>query len=235
MSIYSNGTYYQKNPNWHANDALWKANQIFKIIKKNKIDPLSICEIGCGSGQILNHLSQKMLSNKKFFGYDISPQAYDLCKKINNSNISFHLGDFSLESTERFDLLLIIDVIEHLEDYYGFLRSIQKRGQYFIFNIPLEIWIKAIFPNQLLKPKRYVGHLHFFTKELAISILEDTDYSIIDYSLIPSYSLIDEHQPFSSKFLRIPRMVTSKVSKELCSRIFGGCSLLILAKYEFYH
>lgn len=230
MSIYTNGTYYQKNPNWHADDAPWKATQIFNIIEKNKINPLSICEVGCGSGQLLNQLSQKMNTTIKFYGYEISPQAYDLCKKINNSNVIFHFKDITKEATVKFDLLLIIDVIEHLENYYGFLRSIKEKGDFFIFNIPLEIWTKALFPNQLLQSKRDVGHLHFFTKELALSILEDTNYSIIDYSLSPSFSLIDTHQPFLSKFLQIPRMLSCKISKEFSSRIFGGCSLLVLAK-----
>lgn len=230
MDIYSNGAYYQNNPNWHASDAPWKAIQIYEIINKNKLNPLSICEIGCGSGQILNQLSQKMQDNVKFSGYDISPQSHELCKQIKNPDITFYLGDFTQESTKRFDLLLIIDVIEHLENYYEFLRSIKEKGDFFIFNIPLEIWVKALFPNQLIQSKKKVGHLHFFTKELALSILEDTNYSIIDYSVTSSYSLIDEHQPFFSKILRVPRMVSYKISKDYSSRIFGGCSLLVLAK-----
>lgn len=55
--IYTDGTYFEKNPTWHIEDSAWKANQIQKILSQNKIKPKSICEIGCGAGEILKQLS----------------------------------------------------------------------------------------------------------------------------------------------------------------------------------
>jgi hypothetical protein len=46
--IYTDGSYYEKNINWHVEDSPWKADQIMKIIKKNNISFSSICEAGCG-------------------------------------------------------------------------------------------------------------------------------------------------------------------------------------------
>ena len=55
--IYQDGTYLAKNSTWHEEDSPYKAKWINKLIKKNSLDPNTICEIGCGSGQILDELS----------------------------------------------------------------------------------------------------------------------------------------------------------------------------------
>ena len=78
--IYKDGTYLEKNPSWHMEESAWKAKQIRKIIEKNSLNPNKICEIGCGAGEILNQLSL-VYDDKEFYGYEISPQAYELCKK----------------------------------------------------------------------------------------------------------------------------------------------------------
>ncbi len=45
--IYEDGTYLDNNPGWHEEDSPWKAKQIDNIIKKNSLNPKTICEVGC--------------------------------------------------------------------------------------------------------------------------------------------------------------------------------------------
>ncbi|GEM_PF-5616831 len=82
-NIYETGEYLAATGNtWHSEDSLWKAAQILRIIRDNDIQPRNIAEVGCGAGQILVELSkQEYLKDCQFEGYDISPQAIDLCKK----------------------------------------------------------------------------------------------------------------------------------------------------------
>ena len=70
---YIDGTYLEDNPNWDRVDAAWKANLVAKILKDHKIQPGSICEVGCGSGDILRCL-RASFPLTRLFGYDISPQ-----------------------------------------------------------------------------------------------------------------------------------------------------------------
>ena len=51
--IYTNGYYLEKNPTWHVEDSSWKAKNIIKMMKRNNIVPKTICEVGCGAGEIL--------------------------------------------------------------------------------------------------------------------------------------------------------------------------------------
>ena len=81
-SRYNNGDYLKKNKDRHAGDSLWKASQIDKMIAKNKLQLNTICEIGCGAGEILVQLDLKnRYKNINFFGYEVSKDAYALCKK----------------------------------------------------------------------------------------------------------------------------------------------------------
>ncbi len=79
--IYEDGTYLDHNPSWHEEDSLWKAGQIQEIIKRNELTPAKTGEVGCGAGEILNQLSFEYGEGVEFYGYEISPQAFALCKK----------------------------------------------------------------------------------------------------------------------------------------------------------
>jgi 2-polyprenyl-3-methyl-5-hydroxy-6-metoxy-1,4-benzoquinol methylase len=142
-AIYTKGDYLENNPTWHLEDSTWKAEQILNIIKKNNLQPLSVCEVGCGSGEILNQLYLKLPDNRDFIGYEISPQAFQLCQEKNKDRLKFKLGNLIEEEDVFFDLLLCIDVFEHIEDYFTFLRSLRKKAQYKIFHIPLDLSVSS--------------------------------------------------------------------------------------------
>ena len=168
--IYEDGTYLENNPSWHEEDSPWKAKQIRRIIEKNSLTPKRIYEIGCGAGEILRQLS-KSYPNIEFFGYEISPQAFELCKKKTKNNLSFKLSDLLEESNEHFDIVMAIDVFEHVEDYFGFLRRLKEKAVYKIFHIPLDLSVQTVLRSSpIIKGRKSVGHIHYFTKETALEI-----------------------------------------------------------------
>jgi len=73
--MYIDGEYLKHNPTWDVEDAPWKADLIFRMLQKHRLEPKTICEVGCGSGEILHHLQQRMPVSCEFTGYEISPQA----------------------------------------------------------------------------------------------------------------------------------------------------------------
>ncbi len=88
-NIYENGRYFDKNPTWHTEDSPWKAKQILYCLNRNHIRPDSVCEVGCGAGEILNQLHRQMAGDVLFHGYEISPQAYQLCKGRAKERLEF--------------------------------------------------------------------------------------------------------------------------------------------------
>lgn len=229
-SIYEDGTYLENNSSWHEEDSAWKAKQIKKVIEKNHILPSTICEIGCGAGEILNQLSSQLNGGKKYFGYEISPQAFALCSKKARDNLCFFLEDLLKKDDEYFDLIMAIDVLEHVDDYIGFLRKIQTKGKYKIFHIPLDLSVQTVLrPSVVMESRRTVGHLHYFTKETALATLEYAGYEIIDYFY--SASRVDlPNRGWKANLLKIPRTIMFFFNSNLAVRVMGGFSLLVLAK-----
>lgn len=230
---YKNDFYLKANPEVFLNIEVspWKANNILKIIERNKLSPKTVCEVGCGAGEILAQLQKKM-ANTMFWGYEISPEAFKLCRPRANDMLRFKLKDILQEKDIFFDLILLIDVIEHVEGYFDFLRKIRQKSTYKIFHFPLDLSVQSVLRiKTILRNRTEVGHVHYFTKELAIRTLEDTGYEIIDFFYTPSeIELRTASMSLKRYLMRWPRRLFFMLNKDMAVRVFGGYSLLILAR-----
>lgn len=226
-SIYSNGEYLARNPLWHVEESQWKAVQIMRILQKNQISPATVCDVGCGAGEVLRQLQKTLGSDCKLYGYDISPQAIGLAMSRANERLHFCLADFCGLDEGRFDLLLALDVLEHVEDYRGFLRQLKAKAHYKVFHIPLDISVQTVFrKNGLLKRRFLHDHLHFFSKETALQALQDASYEVLDWFYTPRAMLGDA---LSQRLLKVPRKLCFALRQELTVRMLGGYSLMVLA------
>jgi SAM-dependent methyltransferase len=233
QDLYTDGAYALLHPTWHTEDSHWKAKQIEKIISRNSLTPKTICEIGCGAGDILKHLSQHLSETTQFYGYDISPQAVQLCiQRVASERHHFFLRDLLTEPHQQFDIVLAIDVLEHIPDYMGFLERLRPRGTHTIFHIPLDLSVSATLrPKRILQVRKSVGHLHYFTKETALAALKDTGYDIVD-SFLTAGSL---ELPRNTKQPRtiitgLPRRMLRLFGDDFTARVLGGFSLLVLTR-----
>ena len=116
-SIYKDGTYAAANPGCGEENTVWKAGQIYNMILKAGINPRTVCEIGCGSGGILVEL-QRHMPAVQFTGVEPMPEAYRNCSAKTREGICF-LHSTAAELTESYDLVLLLDVFEHVEDFMG--------------------------------------------------------------------------------------------------------------------
>ncbi|MEP6879833.1 MAG: class I SAM-dependent methyltransferase [Nitrosospira sp.] len=229
-SIYDNGTYLEKNPTWHEEDSAWKAKQISKILRANDITPSTLCEIGCGAGEILNCLSNEYPSGAVFSGYEVSPQAFEICKNKEKGNLHFFLKDLFDREDLMFDVAMAIDVFEHVEDYFGFLRKFRSKGVYKIFHIPLDLSVQSVLRSTpIIHGRSSLGHIQYFTKETALATLKDTGYSVMDY-FYTSGSLELPGRGWKANAMKVPRKLFFELHQDLAARILGGFSLLVLAR-----
>jgi ubiquinone/menaquinone biosynthesis C-methylase UbiE len=112
---YTDGSYLAENPDWDREDAAWKADQVGRILSDNGVRPASMCEVGCGSGDILRHL-RRQFPEARLVGYDVSPQLSRFWKEAgikprsDMKDVSFFLGDFHELNTGHYDALLMLDV-----------------------------------------------------------------------------------------------------------------------------
>src|SRR5690348_4045539 len=101
--MYTDGSYLEKNPSWHIGESPWKAKQILRMITQNSIVPRTICDVGCGAGEVLKQLQDHMSDECQFWGYDISPQAFELCHSKANERLHCKLADIRQEQDVFFD------------------------------------------------------------------------------------------------------------------------------------
>ncbi len=227
------GKYLKTTQTWHAEDSPWKADQIIRIIGDNHLHPRAIAEIGCGVGAILDELSKKeYLRGVQFSGYDISPQAIELARHRENASVRFFHEDLLLQTNAKyFDVLLVIDVLEHISDYIGFLEKCKARADYKIFHIPLEIHVSSVLRNVFIDSRYTLGHLHYFTADSAIATLKDAGHEIVDcFYTNRAFGTFKQHPSIKTAVANVPRWLCSKFSVLFTARVLGGYSLLVLAK-----
>lgn len=225
--IYSSGEYASLNPSWHQEHSLWKAHQVIRMLQKHQIHPTRIAEMGCGAGGILESLHLQLYPQPSCVGYDISPQAYAMACKRQAPGLQFILGS-PQPGIEPYDVLLAMDVFEHVEDYLGFIRGMKQLSDWKILHIPLDLSLLSILkPLYLQQARQGVGHLHYFTRETALATLEHAGLSVHDWF----YTSVELSQgPHGRKRLHFLREFLYKRNPDLAARWLGCFSLLVLAR-----
>jgi len=134
------------------------------------------------------------------------------------------------EKDAFFDLLICLDVFEHVDDYLGFIRGLKSKSKYKIFHIPLDLSVNTILrETPIVLSRRNNGHLHYYTKYTAIETLKYCDYKIIDYN----YTLASIERgsgTFLNNLGKIPRKALFKINEDFCATLLGGFSLMVLAE-----
>ena len=224
---YLDGEYYGKNSSFHVEDSPWKAGQIIKMLHSTSLRPAFVAEVGCGAGEILVQLSRELV-NARFDGYEPSPQAFALCRTRQSERTNYFNTDLTVQTGCYYDLVLCIDVFEHIEDYFTFLRGLRARGRAFIFHIPLDMNVQVVARAEpLARVRREVGHLHYFSKETALAALESCGYTIRSWFFTPNGA--DRPKTPKAKLLQIPRKLSFRMAPELTARLLGGYSLMVYA------
>jgi SAM-dependent methyltransferase len=227
--LYTSGEYLASNPTWHAEDSAWKASQILDMLHRHGLRPRTVCEVGCGVGEVLRELHDRLNHRPRFVGYEISPQAFALAASRSSERLEFRLGNV-LEDDEKFDLILLIDVIEHVEDYFSLLRGLRTRSGHTILHIPLELSVVSVLLDTPMTFSRdRLGHVHFFTRDIALGMLSGVGYEILDWR----FTAASSQYPRGSWKLRVlerARRVAFPLNQTAAVRILGGYSLLVLAR-----
>lgn len=229
--LYTGGAYLANNPTWDIADAGWKAAAIYSLLQKNNIAAANVTEVGCGAGGNLAELLKKDSNIKSLAGYDISPQAIELARKQAPAKISFFNEDITKNETLHTNLMLVIDVVEHVDDFYGFLRKLKPKSDYFIFHIPLDLSCRTIMkPHVLLQQRQSVGHIHYYSKEMAEWALTDTGYEIIDWVYTKPVVDVEPAGSMKRAVKKVLRNISFALNKNWSVKMWGGYSIMVLAK-----
>ena len=142
MQIYKNYISLKrgKSSNYIPSEYKMISNYIYKSLFKSNSE-INVLEIGCGEGNLMQYLAKIFKCN--ILGIDISSKQVDLAKKKSLNVIHKDIFEY-LDSDyckDNFDLIILIDVIEHLpknkiEDLFFRLSKILKKDGSIILKFP---------------------------------------------------------------------------------------------------
>jgi len=226
MNIYSDGTYLKSNASWDQEHSPYKARLVIELL--NDIPAKSILEVGCGAGEITKILSCHF-PDIQFSGYDISTDAENFWDGKGSSNLSFYCSDV-LESGKQVDVILCLDVFEHIDDYIGFLEKLKLHGLFFVFKIPMDMNVLKLMTRGLAYARSEVGHIHYFNEWSAKATLVDCGYEIEVAKLSPAFLNVPPDN-FRQWLAVIPRILAHfLLGGGLACKLLGGYSLMVRAK-----
>jgi 2-polyprenyl-3-methyl-5-hydroxy-6-metoxy-1,4-benzoquinol methylase len=148
----------------------------------------SVLEIGCGAGTTMAWL-RSIRDVDYAAGVEMFPEAVTSARanfdEVELADVSHSTFDFS---QKRFDVVLALDVLEHLPDPWAVLRSLRTKMQpdgRLIASIPNVANIAVAFPLLFRGTWNYTEsglldktHLRFFTRETVVKMMQDCGFSV---------------------------------------------------------
>jgi ubiquinone/menaquinone biosynthesis C-methylase UbiE len=228
--IYNDNSYLEKNPSLHTEDSKFKFQNIKRFLSSIEVknNRIKILDIGGGAG-IIGKLVLEYFQESgivvTFHSLDLSTQMLKIQLK-NNPQIKKIINCSINECPKsNYDLVLMIDVIEHIEGKEDSAKILNKLGKNIIYNIPIEInffdilkYLKSFFRYYKRQKKRW-GHIHFFSFTSSQSFLK-RHYKIID-SYFQPYCF---HYRYSDNesYLKLRRDFLWKIELKISCWIFNN-------------
>lgn len=231
-----NNKYLSLNPDWHWEDAPRKFHEITQILPLEKYDRM--LDIGCGIG-VLTRIIADYYRCGDITGLDISKTAIEKATELDKAGqVNWVKGDiFSLTSNIVYDVVLCVDVIEHLKEVNKFFKVVRGLAKLMVVRLPIEQTILNSLMRTLLIKDEYerlekkYGHINHFTPVAIKKLLKQLDFEILDYK---AFSIPPRTSLWLDFFRRLESLTIASVP-DLTLRLFGGFLVLLISTNHEYN
>ena len=144
----------------------------------------TVLDVGCGNGSVAYDVAKKARS---VIGIDIDENKIkDAKKNFLLDNIEYICGDIlNWKFRQKFNVIILSNVLEHIEDRLEFLEKIKRLGKKFLIRVPMidRNWVvlykKELGIDYRLDKTHQIEYtFNNFKEELEKAGLEVKDYSI---------------------------------------------------------
>lgn len=144
----------------------------------DKIKMEKILDLGCGEGEIIKFLKQKYKpAYVKAYDIDVG-LLKDLKKQFPSYDFEIRYLEKDLVEHEEYDLVLCLEVLEHIKEHKQALTNIKKiKAPYFIFSVPNEPFFRLANLARFKYVKRLgntPGHINNFTYSQFKKLIKQT-------------------------------------------------------------
>jgi len=159
---------------------MWKIKFLKEV--SGSMDPKNILDVGCAVGFMLNNLPYNTAKENRY-GVDISDLNIKTAKeKYPCMNFfSGTINEFSKSHNIKFDLILLSDVIEHVENDLDLLNDASNISNYILVNLPLEKCTE--YEKRDYGINDIEGHLRAYNLNDAFKLFEEARLKIINYKI----------------------------------------------------
>jgi SAM-dependent methyltransferase len=187
---------------WQA--GCWKWRNLERLIRAH-LEPTSILEFGCGSGELLA-LARQGFPEAALHGIDIADRMIALAaERLGEARLT-RGGEEVLENYRpRVDVALAIDILEHLVEPRRAIKALAQAGRFVACKIPLERRLLRLgFSRQKVGEEHIAGHLHFWTLAESRELLRGAGLEIIDEFTDDPPEEVRFHQAVRRQEIRYP-------------------------------
>jgi glycosyltransferase involved in cell wall biosynthesis len=178
---------------------------IDKMVASLGEEKLCACDVGCGRGNLLSVLEGRLSGAK---GIDSSVECVEAARaRARSPRISFEKKDL-FELREKFELVFLTEVLEHLEDDAKALRylhdNIIRKDKWLIMTVPAHGWLYS-------RDDRQAGHFRRYDKKALDSLLRSSGFELVSLwsygviffnfavNIFPRYRTVDEKEFHGNK------------------------------------
>ena len=150
----------------------------YRLLNKSDINK-KILDFGSGNGNFFDLLIKHGFKKENLYTYDISKKAIEICQKKGYKVIE------DLNESINFDIISLIDVLEHIADPYEFLNKLKTKTKEFIVIVPnfnsykqrIEVLLGKIpFQNKIQRG----GHILWVNYNFLLDLFEKLNLEIVD-------------------------------------------------------
>lgn len=154
----------------------WRARAFFALLRSLGLplsEPLSGLEIGCGNGTLRAQIERATAWTVD--GADIDLKALEMNPPLRGETLLYDVSDRRQDMRERYDFLVLFDVIEHIADVPSFLNGCLfhlKPGGWLFVNVPALESLRSDYDDA-------VGHLRRYDRRALRRALEGSGQTTV--------------------------------------------------------
>ncbi len=149
------------------------------LLKKHtKTNHRKLLDFGCGTGNFLDHARKNGFEST---GYDPQPKARKAAEE-KGLNIIKNLSDLVVNKTEKYDLITLWHVLEHMHDPPSFLDDFYTKLSYhglLVVAVPMAESTDARYYKHFWAGWDLPRHLYHFTRESIVSYCTKRGYELL--------------------------------------------------------
>jgi SAM-dependent methyltransferase len=223
------GTYGVAEMAWRRINAIDKADNIETLLSAEARRPMSVLEVGCGTGALMAELASRPgFAGASVCGIDVADPAEHPDPRAVAQGLSMERYDgIRLPYDDAsFDLVIASHVLEHVPDERGFLAELSRVSRQLVYiEVPCELHIRTTLAA--LQSTLNIGHINAYTPASFALTLETSGLMISNMDLFDhsfDYYRSGAHRFHSRVFLACIKMMIRRfllsLSRGLASRLF---------------